>query len=84
MNVQRKININNALGVQKQSGLILMFILKLKECIETKPNTSRCPLCHMNIREGEKSWREHLMGVDGCVKNPRRLQALKKSNINLI
>lgn len=53
--------------------------IKLKECIETKPNTVRCPLCHMNIREGEKPWREHLMGMNGCVKNPRRLQALKKS-----
>jgi hypothetical protein len=37
----------------------------------------------MNIREGEKAWREHLMGVDGCVKNPRRIQALKKSINNL-
>ncbi len=53
--------------------------IKLKECAEAKPNTNRCPLCHMNIREGEKPWREHLMGVDGCVKNPRRNQALKKS-----
>jgi hypothetical protein len=33
----------------------------------------------MNIREGEKFWREHLMDVEGCVKNPRRTQALKKS-----
>jgi len=33
----------------------------------------------MNIREGEKPWREHLMGVDGCVKNPRRIAALKKA-----
>ncbi len=57
--------------------------IKLKECIESKPNTNRCPLCHMNIREGEKAWREHLMGVDGCVKNPRRIQALKKSINNL-
>ncbi|CAF3325835.1 unnamed protein product [Rotaria socialis] len=53
--------------------------VKLKECVETKPNTNRCPLCHMNIREGEKPWRDHLMGADGCVKNPRRLQALKKN-----
>ena len=52
---------------------------KLKECVEAKPNTVRCPLCHMNIREGEKPWREHLMGANGCVKNPRRTQALKKS-----
>ncbi|CAF5020849.1 unnamed protein product, partial [Rotaria sp. Silwood1] len=52
--------------------------IKLKECSEAKPNTNRCPLCHMNIHDGEKPWREHLMGVDGCVKNPRRLQALKK------
>ena len=52
--------------------------IKLKECHETKPNTTRCPLCHMNIPEGDKPWREHLMGVDGCVKNPRRIQALKK------
>jgi hypothetical protein len=33
----------------------------------------------MNISEGDESWREHLMGSDGCVKNPRRIQALKKS-----
>ena len=33
----------------------------------------------MNIRDGEKAWKEHLMGVDGCVKNPRRIQALKKT-----
>jgi hypothetical protein len=36
----------------------------------------------MNIREGDKPWRDHLMGVDGCVKNSRRLQALKTSNLN--
>ncbi|CAF1036738.1 unnamed protein product [Rotaria sordida] len=53
--------------------------IKLKECSEAKSNTNRCPLCHINIRDGEKPWREHLMGVDGCVKNPRRLQALKKN-----
>jgi hypothetical protein len=58
--------------------------IKLKECSESKPNTNRCPLCHMNIREGEKAWRDHLMGADGCVKNPRRIQALKKSNFILI
>lgn len=33
----------------------------------------------MNIPEGDKPWRDHLMGVDGCVKNPRRIQALKKA-----
>ena len=33
----------------------------------------------MNIPEGDEPWREHSMGADGCVKNPRRLQALKKS-----
>lgn len=55
--------------------------VRLKECHETKSNTSRCPLCHMNIPEGDEPWREHLMGADGCVKNPRRLQALKKSRI---
>jgi centrosomal protein CEP104 len=54
--------------------------IKLKECHETKPNTTRCPLCHMNIPDGDKPWRDHLMGVDGCVKNPRRIQAFKKSN----
>lgn len=55
--------------------------IKLKECHETKPNAVRCPLCHMNVPEGDKAWRDHLMGVDGCVKNPRRIQALKKSNL---
>lgn len=37
----------------------------------------------MNIPDGDKHWREHLMGDDGCVKNPRRIQALKKSKLNL-
>ena len=37
----------------------------------------------MNIPEGDKPWRDHLMGVDGCVKNPRRIQTLKKSKNNL-
>ena len=37
----------------------------------------------MNIPDGDKYWREHLTGVDGCVKNPRRIQALKKSTLNL-
>ncbi|UJR26748.1 hypothetical protein I4U23_008063 [Adineta vaga] len=53
--------------------------LKLKDCHETKPNTSRCPLCHMNIPEGDESWRNHLMSVDGCVKNQRRLPASKQN-----
>lgn len=54
--------------------------IKLKECYEAKSNTNRCPLCHINVREGEKHWRDHLMAVDGCIKNPRRLKALNKSN----
>ncbi|CAF1448145.1 unnamed protein product [Didymodactylos carnosus] len=54
---------------------------KLKECLEAKPNTNRCPLCHNNIdSNGEQSWREHLMSVDGCVRNPRRELAIKKKN----
>jgi hypothetical protein len=53
--------------------------VKSKECAEAKPNTNRCPLCHMNIRDNDKDWRNHLMGVDGCTKNARRLQALKRS-----
>ncbi|CAF0732515.1 unnamed protein product [Adineta ricciae] len=52
--------------------------IKLKECHETKPNTSRCPLCHMNIPEGDEAWRNHLMGADGCVKNSRRVSELKQ------
>ena len=55
--------------------------IKLKECHETKPNTSRCPLCHMNIPEGDEAWRNHLMGADGCVKNSRRGSELKQSNV---
>ncbi|UJR22352.1 hypothetical protein I4U23_025414 [Adineta vaga] len=53
--------------------------IKLKECYEAKSNTNRCPLCHMNVREGEKYWRDHLMGVDGCIKNTRRLKIPNKS-----
>ncbi|CAF0816816.1 unnamed protein product [Didymodactylos carnosus] len=53
---------------------------KLKECHEAKLNTNRCPLCHNNIdSNGEQSWRDHLMSVDGCVKNPRRELAIKKN-----
>ena len=36
----------------------------------------------MNIPDGDKPWRDHLMGPEGCVKNPRRIQALKKSKKN--
>ncbi|CAF1135943.1 unnamed protein product [Adineta steineri] len=53
--------------------------IKLKECYEAKANTNRCPLCHMNVHEGEKAWHDHLMGVDGCIKNPRRMKALNKN-----
>lgn len=53
--------------------------IKSKQCIEAKPNTNRCPLCHTNVREGEKYWRDHLMGPNGCAENPRRLKATTKS-----
>jgi hypothetical protein len=57
--------------------------IKLKECHEAKPRTTRCPLCHMNIPDGDEPWRDHLTGPDGCMKNPRRIQALKKSSISI-
>ncbi|CAF0768941.1 unnamed protein product [Adineta ricciae] len=53
--------------------------IKSKQCIEAKPNTNRCPLCHANVREGEKYWRDHLMGPNGCTENPRRLKATTKN-----
>ena len=53
--------------------------IKIKECHEAEPHTNRCPFCHMNIAEGDEPWRDHLMGPDGCVRNPRRMPALKNS-----
>ncbi len=60
-----------------------MYISDLKNVM--KLNRIQIDVHHMNIPDGDKPWRDHLMGADGCVKNPRRIQALKKSNkkINL-
>ena len=31
-----------------------------------------CPLCNVAVRDGEEGWRDHLMGDQGCQRNPRR------------
>ncbi|ELT95484.1 hypothetical protein CAPTEDRAFT_170133 [Capitella teleta] len=49
-----------------------------KSCTEAEAGKNHCPLCHLNLPSGEDSWKEHLMGKEGCKANPRRLQSLNK------
>lgn len=55
--------------------------VKLRTCNPAKPDKSgnRCPLCHKNISVGDKSWKTHLMGKNGCEHNPRRKQYDKRT-----
>nr|XP_033485314.1 centrosomal protein of 104 kDa isoform X2 [Epinephelus lanceolatus] len=34
--------------------------------------SNHCPLCHNNFMPGEKAWKAHLMGREGCKQNSRR------------
>ncbi|XP_074500766.1 centrosomal protein of 104 kDa isoform X3 [Sebastes fasciatus] len=34
--------------------------------------SNHCPLCHNNFIPGEKAWKAHLMGREGCKQNSRR------------
>ncbi|XP_056279486.1 centrosomal protein of 104 kDa isoform X1 [Pseudoliparis swirei] len=34
--------------------------------------SNHCPLCHNNFLPGEKAWKAHLMGREGCKQNSRR------------
>ncbi|XP_042348111.1 centrosomal protein of 104 kDa [Plectropomus leopardus] len=34
--------------------------------------SNHCPLCHNNFTPGEKAWKAHLMGREGCKQNSRR------------
>ncbi|XP_063965860.1 centrosomal protein of 104 kDa-like isoform X1 [Lytechinus pictus] len=49
-----------------------------KLCQPSKPGTARCPYCHLNIPEGEDSWKRHLMSKDGCKASKRRESYLKR------
>eukprot|EP00057_Strongylocentrotus_purpuratus_P005940 XP_011660414.1 PREDICTED: centrosomal protein of 104 kDa [Strongylocentrotus purpuratus] len=49
-----------------------------KLCQPSKPGTARCPTCHLNIPEGEESWKKHLLGKDGCKASKRRENYLKR------
>ncbi|GAB6024051.1 hypothetical protein CHUAL_008771 [Chamberlinius hualienensis] len=48
--------------------------VQMRLCIPAKldKSYSRCQLCHKNIGSGEKSWKVHLIGKNGCERNPRR------------
>nr|XP_040049239.1 centrosomal protein of 104 kDa isoform X2 [Gasterosteus aculeatus aculeatus] len=35
-------------------------------------SSNHCPLCHNNFLPGEKAWKAHLMGREGCKQNCRR------------
>lgn len=55
--------------------------LRVKTCNAAKPEkvANHCPLCHENFQPGEEVWKVHLMGREGCKSNPRRIQALQRT-----
>ncbi|CAH2319760.1 centrosomal of 104 kDa isoform X1 [Pelobates cultripes] len=62
---------------------LLVEHVKAKTCNPTKGEkvANRCPLCHENFTPGEEAWKYHLMGKDGCKMNPRRTQALQRTQL---
>ncbi|KAM4703358.1 centrosomal protein of 104 kDa [Rhinophrynus dorsalis] len=60
---------------------LLLEHVKAKSCNPAKGEkvANRCPLCHENFTPGEEAWKSHLMGKDGCKMNPRRTQALQRT-----
>ncbi|XP_063292640.1 centrosomal protein of 104 kDa [Pelobates fuscus] len=62
---------------------LLVEHVKAKTCNPTKGEkvANRCPLCHENFKPGEEAWKYHLMGKDGCKMNPRRTQALQRTQL---
>ncbi|XP_053307348.1 centrosomal protein of 104 kDa [Spea bombifrons] len=62
---------------------VLTEHLKAKSCNPSKGDkvANRCPLCHENFMPGEEAWKSHLMGKDGCKANPRRTQALQRTQL---
>ncbi|XP_039610972.1 centrosomal protein of 104 kDa [Polypterus senegalus] len=55
--------------------------IRAKTCNPAKSEkvANYCPLCHENFSPGEEAWKSHLMGRDGCKMNPRRIQALQRT-----
>lgn len=47
--------------------------LQMKACNAAKPEkvANHCPLCHQNFSPGEEGWKQHLMGEERCLGNPR-------------
>lgn len=42
--------------------------LQKKDCKELLPGIARCPLCHIDIPDGDAGWRSHLLQSPGCPK----------------
>lgn len=61
-------------SVNTQSTQETEYHFKLKQCLPIQDGFNKCPLCHLNIQQGEDSWKEHLMGTakDSCTKNSRK------------
>ncbi|CAH2319759.1 centrosomal of 104 kDa isoform X1 [Pelobates cultripes] len=63
---------------------LLVEHVKAKTCNHSTKGekvANRCPLCHENFTPGEEAWKYHLMGKDGCKMNPRRTQALQRTQL---
>lgn len=52
-----------------------------KQCVPMDKKSQRCPLCHATLGNGEDVWKEHLMGPNGCTKNPRNLDSDRRQSI---
>ncbi|XP_029011867.1 centrosomal protein of 104 kDa isoform X2 [Betta splendens] len=42
-------------------------------------DSNHCPLCHNNFSPGEKAWKAHLMGREGCKQNSRRTAVTQRT-----
>ncbi|XP_053546383.1 LOW QUALITY PROTEIN: centrosomal protein of 104 kDa [Bombina bombina] len=61
----------------------LLEHVKAKSCNPAKGEkvANHCPLCHENFTPGEEAWKSHLMGKEGCKMNPRKIQALQRTQL---
>ncbi|KAG0602198.1 hypothetical protein M758_11G166900 [Ceratodon purpureus] len=47
---------------------------KSKDCKMCKQHKLlRCPLCYRTVEPSDKGWREHILQLPGCLRNPRTL-----------
>lgn len=86
VNVNRDQKLNNALGAKNQLFWDLMHHIfqrktapvnyinsKFNDILATPRGSKRCPLCHIDVKDDEHTWRKHFMGESSCLGNVRTL-----------